>query len=92
MGLARLVYLFKYWEETLKTRVTTAENEAEVQDWMRRLEEAKLQLTSSENPINSPTKTSMMQLDMEDDDGEELTLKEPIFEDHASSTLHATEE
>jgi hypothetical protein len=59
---------------------------------MRRLEEAKLKLTSSENPINSPTKASIMQLDMEDDDGEELTLKEPIFEDHASSPLHDIDE
>ena len=58
---------------------------------MRRLEEAKLQLTSSEKPINSPTKTSIMQLDMEDDDGEELTLKEPIFEYRASSPLQDTE-
>jgi hypothetical protein len=29
---------------------------------------------------------------MEDDDGEELTLKEPIFEDPASSPLHDNEE
>jgi hypothetical protein len=33
-----------------------------------------------------------MELDMEDDDGEELTLKEPIFHDHLTSPHHENNE